>query len=62
MGADRANSLWRLIPVHLAVGILELSFSALVFPHIVYNMTFHWGSFWNQIRIAPIDLTAYAPR
>jgi pimeloyl-ACP methyl ester carboxylesterase len=62
IGAAQSNSLWRLIPVHLAVGMLELSFSALVFPHIVYNMTFHWGSFWNQIRIAPTDLTVYAPR
>jgi pimeloyl-ACP methyl ester carboxylesterase len=61
VGAARANSLWRLIPVHLAVGMLELTFSALVFPHIVYNITYHWGSFWNQIRIAPTDLTAYAP-
>lgn len=62
VGAARANSLWRLIPVHLAVGMLELTFSALVFPYIVYNITFHWGSFWNQIRIAPTDLTGHAPQ
>src|SRR5258708_1356267 len=45
IGAARANSLWRLIPGHLAVGMLELSFSALVFSHIGYNIALQCGSF-----------------
>jgi pimeloyl-ACP methyl ester carboxylesterase len=62
IGAIHSPSMWRLVPVHFSVGMIEMEFTALIFSHILYNFIHHWGSLLRQPLFAKLDLTAYAPR
>jgi pimeloyl-ACP methyl ester carboxylesterase len=63
VGAERSNSLLRVLAGRAFDALLELRLTFWGFHHILFNTLRHWRNFWNQVWLAVrYDVTGYASR
>lgn len=63
VGAERSNSLLRVLAGRALDALIELRLTVWGFHHILFNALRHWRNFWNQVWLAVRhDATGHASR